>query len=174
MRWLEHGIDVAVHVNVSATTIDSTPGDAFGDWLAESCYAAPRLTIEITERDTFLDASRAGDFVASCRRRGVEVAIDDFGCGYSTFELLLDLTADIVKIDCGFTTRLPDCARTQKIVLALIRLAHELNMRVVAEGVETVEQCSWLRAAGCDELQGYFIARPMSGDEYVTWHRHHS
>jgi diguanylate cyclase len=172
-RWLEHGIDVGVHVNVSAATIEGTRDDIFGDWLVSMSCGAPRLVIEVTERERFLDLARAADFITSCHRRGIEIAIDDFGCGYSTFERLRDLAADIVKIDCSFTARLPDCARTQTIVHSLIRLAHDLDMRVVAEGVETGAQDAWLTDAGCDELQGSAIARPMAGDAYIRWQRNH-
>jgi EAL domain-containing protein (putative c-di-GMP-specific phosphodiesterase class I) len=172
-RWLEHGIDVGVHVNVSATTIEAAHDDVFGNWIASMGFGAPRLVIEVTERDSFLDPARAADFVTSCRRRGIEIAIDDFGCGYSTFELLRDLAADIVKIDRSFTARLPHCARTRTIVHSLIRLAHDLDMRVVAEGVETGAQYAWLTYAGCDELQGYAIARPMPGEVYIRWQRNH-
>ena len=167
--WDAVGLHVPVHVNVSTETAVSTDAARFASWLSHLTVSHSTLTIEVTETTRIRTLSALVAFVEACRGAGFEVAIDDFGCGYSTLALLQRFRADIVKIDRRFVAALPDDRSTRSIVRHLIALAHDLGMRVVGEGVETPEQAAWLQRLDCDELQGYGIARPMAADEMVRW-----
>jgi len=167
--WHDRGLHVPVHVNVSAATAVSTNAVRFASWLAGLTVNHSSVTIEVTETTRIRGVGALVAFVEACHAAGFEVAIDDFGCGYSTLRLLQRFRADVVKIDRRFVTPLPDDVWTRSIVRHMIALAHDLGMRVIGEGVETPEQAAWLLRLDCDELQGYAIAHPMSGDELVMW-----
>jgi diguanylate cyclase (GGDEF)-like protein/PAS domain S-box-containing protein len=124
-----------------------------------------KLAIEITE-ELLLDHSQdIHDQLAALRAGGVGISIDDFGTGYSSLQYLRDLPASRLKIDQTFIARIENSAADRAIISTIAHLAHALDMRVVAEGVETASQLALLRASGCDEVQGYLIGRPLSVDE---------
>ena len=123
------------------------------------------LELEITENSLVRDADRCIEILKEFRSVGGTVSIDDFGTGYSSLSYLKNFPVDILKIDKVFTkdiTTEPDHAA---ITLAVISMAHSLNLQVVAEGVETEAQFNFLRAKGCDELQGYFFCKPLPAPE---------
>ena len=124
-----------------------------------------QLAIEITEELLLEHSKDVHDQLATLRANGVGISIDDFGTGYSSLQYLRDLPATRLKIDQTFVSRIEKSAADRAIISTIAHLAHALNMRVVAEGVETEAQLSLLRASGCDEVQGYFIGRPMSVDQ---------
>jgi EAL domain-containing protein (putative c-di-GMP-specific phosphodiesterase class I) len=167
--WDAGGLHLPVHVNVSTETMVSADAARFTAWLSRLAVSHSTVTIEVTETTRIRALGSLVAFVDACRTAGFEIAIDDFGCGYSTLALLQRFRADIVKIDRRFVAVLPDDRWTRSIVRHLIALAHDLGMRVIGEGVENAEQAAWLRRLDCDELQGYAVARPMSGDELVRW-----
>ncbi len=126
------------------------------------------LELEITENTLVRDADRCIEILKEFREVGGTVSIDDFGTGYSSLSYLKNFPVDILKIDKVFTkdiTTEPDHAA---ITLAVISMAHSLNLRVVAEGVETEAQFNFLRGKGCDELQGYFFSKPLPADEMTS------
>ncbi|HEX4874185.1 MAG TPA: EAL domain-containing protein, partial [Sphingorhabdus sp.] len=96
---------------------------------------------------------------------GIELSIDDFGTGYSSLQYLRDLPANRLKIDQTFVARIEHSATDRAIISTIGHLAHALNMRVVAEGVETEAQRMLLRASGCDELQGFLFGRSLTVDQ---------
>jgi EAL domain-containing protein (putative c-di-GMP-specific phosphodiesterase class I) len=98
----------------------------------------------------------------------VELSIDDFGTGYSSLAYLRKLRVQQLKIDHGFVRDLADSADARAVVSAVVHLAHALGLRVVAEGVETPEQHAILVEMGCDELQGFYFARPMSAQALAS------
>jgi EAL domain-containing protein (putative c-di-GMP-specific phosphodiesterase class I) len=102
-------------------------------------------------------------------RAGVALAIDDFGTGHSSLAYLRTLPARQLKIDRSFVADLGVSGDAMAVVDAVIRLAHALGLRVVAEGVETERQCEILATLGCDEFQGYLFARPMDAQQLVRW-----
>ncbi|HEV7233959.1 MAG TPA: EAL domain-containing protein, partial [Sphingorhabdus sp.] len=102
------------------------------------------------------------------RANGVGISIDDFGTGYSSLQYLRDLPATRLKIDQTFIARIEESPADRAIISTIAHLAHALNMRVVAEGVENAAQFALLRASGCDEVQGYLLGRPLSVTELHT------
>jgi diguanylate cyclase (GGDEF)-like protein len=120
------------------------------------------LEIEITETAVLADPGHAAEIAACLRAAGVSVALDDFGTGYSSLTHLRELPIDRVKVDRSFVSSCLEDRSSSAILVAVVRLAHDLGMEVVAEGVETAEQLAFLRSVGCDAAQGYFIARPMA------------
>ena len=167
--WRKAGLPMPIHVNVSASTLSHVEDDRFVAWLRTLVLNPAQLTLEITESVGYEDIERLAAVAGACRDAGVEIALDDFGCGYSTMALLQIIEADILKIDRRFIAPLLDDPRSGVLVRHFIELAHELAMRVIAEGVETPEQAAWLVRAGCDELQGYTFARPLSPEAFARW-----
>ena len=127
-------------------------------------YAIPKgkLAIEITEELLIDNSQTVHEQLAILRDAGIQISIDDFGTGYSSLQYLRDLPATKLKIDRTFISRIETSATDRAIISTIVNLAHALDMRVVAEGVETDAQFTLLRASGCDEVQGYLTGRPLS------------
>jgi EAL domain-containing protein (putative c-di-GMP-specific phosphodiesterase class I) len=135
--------------------------------LLETGLAPHRLELEITEGAMIGDLSRALSILRRLKVLGVRVAMDDFGTGYSSLSNLQAFPFDKIKIDRSFVSNLEDNAQSATIVRAVIGLGRGLNMPIVAEGVETAQQLAFLRAEACDEVQGYFIGKPLPIDAYA-------
>ncbi|OYQ36261.1 hypothetical protein CHU95_05610 [Niveispirillum lacus] len=125
---------------------------------------AGQLEIEVTETAVMENLDRTAGVLAHLRASGVKVAIDDFGAGYASLSYLKHLPADLIKIDQGFIRDLTDSRRSRHIVAAVINLAHDLEMEVVAEGVENANTAAILTEIGCDIGQGWHFGRPMEAD----------
>jgi EAL domain-containing protein (putative c-di-GMP-specific phosphodiesterase class I) len=123
------------------------------------------VTLEITETTLIYDDPRTLRQLNALKELGVKIAIDDFGTGYSSIGYLRHLPIDTIKIDRSFISQLEHDHQTGAIVNTIATLAHTLNMKVVAEGVENGRQLEILRTAGCDWLQGYFFARPAAAED---------
>ncbi len=121
-----------------------------------------KLAIEITEELLLDQNQHVLKELATLRACGVEISIDDFGTGYSSLQYLRDLPATRLKIDQTFVSRIETSAADRAIISTIAHLAHALDMRVIAEGVETDTQYALLRASGCDEVQGFLIGRPLT------------
>lgn len=167
--WRAAGLrDFSVSVNVAAPQLLR---DGFIDELRRIldrtglCDGAPGLAIEITETAIMRDLGRAVAVLQQIRDLGIRLYLDDFGTGYSSLSYLSQLPIDVLKIDYGFTSKLPHDQRTVSLVKAIIVLAHSLDVSVIAEGVETAEQSELLRQLGCDAIQGYLIGRPVPADQ---------
>jgi len=167
-QWAQIGFAPSISVNVSTTTIDR---DAAGvlRWLEDEKIDPKRITIEITETAPVEDIAAIAAAVERYRAAGLRVAIDDFGCGSATFELLYRVGADLMKIDRRFVRSLIADDRARRVIAGMVRLAHELGMQVVAEGVESPLQWDWLTEIGCDAVQGHAIAHPMPPESLVFW-----
>ncbi len=124
-----------------------------------------RLVLEITERLFVENPKYAIEFLNKVRRKGIRVAIDDFGTGYSSLAYLESLPVDIIKIDMSFVQRITESHKVLAIVETMIELARKLGIKTIAEGVETQEQFRLLKLLGCDYVQGFLFARPMSEEE---------
>ena len=137
--------------------------------LAQARIAPHRFELELTESQLmdYTDASRA--MLASIADLGVRVAIDDFGTGHSSLSYIKRFNIDTLKIDRSFVRDITKDDDDSAIATAVIALGRSLQLKVVAEGVETLHQADYLRALGCDEIQGYLLSRPLSSVQLVTW-----
>lgn len=159
---------LSVAVNVSARQLldDRFPQQVL-ETLKTTGFSADRLRLEITE--TTLMPSRAVSLLQQIRDLGVHLSIDDFGTGYSSLAYLKCLPIDSIKLDQTFVAGLPHDPNDTAITSAVIGLAHNLNLAVVAEGVERDEQYHFLRKLGCDAVQGYLISRPIAAVDVPGW-----
>jgi diguanylate cyclase (GGDEF)-like protein len=123
------------------------------------------LQLELTETILMNDVEETVRTLAKLKKAGVSLAMDDFGTGYSSLSYLKRLPLDTLKIDRSFVSDLENNSDDAAICAAIIAMAHNLDLRVIAEGVETEEQLDYLRAQKCDEIQGFFISKPVPADE---------
>jgi EAL domain-containing protein (putative c-di-GMP-specific phosphodiesterase class I) len=137
---------------------------AVADALAEHGVPPEALDIELTESSLMENVARAQATLAELKALGVMLSLDDFGTGYSSLAYLKNFSLDKLKIDQSFVRGLPDNADDAAIARTIVSIGHQLRMVVSAEGVETAEQAQFLRGIDCDELQGYFLGRPMPAD----------
>jgi len=166
-RWRESGLgDHRIAVNVSARELREQ-GYADGvRALMERCHHRHGLDIEVTESLLIEDLRHNIHVLHQLRDMGCRIAIDDFGTGYSSLNYLSRLPADVLKIDQTFTRQIASSPDTLALVTNVIGLAHSLDLKVVAEGVEEEEQDKLLRLLRCDELQGYLLGRPVPVEEF--------
>lgn len=171
-RWSEisEGVgDVTVAVNLSARQFESGGlPDAVRSHLASSGVAARRLHLELTETATIDLRPQVLSQLESIRDLGVEIGLDDFGTGYGSLTHLRRLPLTFVKIDQTFVRGLGNTSEDERIVSAVVKLAANLGLRSIAEGVETAEQLDFLRDLGCDQVQGYLFARPMPASDITS------
>ncbi|MCP3707823.1 EAL domain-containing protein [Paraburkholderia sp. CNPSo 3274] len=157
---------VRVSVNFSAKTFHQRDiAQLVKDVLQETGLEACWLEIELTESTLMRNAEEAVSMLNELHALGIGIAIDDFGTGYSSLSYLKRLPVDRLKIDRSFVADIGTSSDDETITAAIIALAHELQLQVIAEGVETSAQFAFLRERACDELQGYFFAPPLPGDE---------
>lgn len=152
--------EVRVSVNVSPLQIDSGLVDSVRDLIKQSGFEPWRLELEVTEDVLIKDFHQAASMFSRLRALGVQVAMDDFGAGFTSMGNLRLLNFDRIKIDRIFTAELPNHRRSAAIVRAMFVLARELDLDVTVEGVETVEQLAFLSAQGASELQGFLFSEP--------------
>ena len=142
-----------MHVIVNDINNSELPNNMISYEVTESAYATvPEMGI---------------DFLIKLHDNGVMLLVDDFGSGVSSFSTIRDYDFDIIKLDMGFIQKIGSNKKNDNIVISLIELAHRLEMKVVAEGVETEEQAEFLRTNGCDYIQGYYFSKPLPEDEFV-------
>ena len=169
--WERAGRNIPVAVNVSARSLhDGRIVDDVEEALLTHDLRSDRLMIEVTESAVMADASRAAEVLSSLSGRGVVVSIDDFGTGYSSLGLLRRLPVRELKIDKSFVLGMTgEGGEDTAIVRSTTELAHNLGLNVVAEGVEDRRTLDELAGFGCDQAQGYHIARPMPGAAFTGW-----
>lgn len=169
-RWQgQSGDDLAMSVNVSAHQLMLAGFAAsVAAVLATDHTDARLLTLEMTENVFVRDSKRALVVLNDLKDIGVMLAIDDFGTGYSSLSYLGQFPVDIVKLDRSFVADFERIVASHTIVSAVIQLAHDLDMTVVAEGVETAEQHLEVTRLGCDSCQGFYFARPMGAPNLET------
>ncbi|EQD69785.1 response regulator receiver modulated diguanylate cyclase/phosphodiesterase with PAS/PAC sensor(s) [mine drainage metagenome] len=157
----EHGLNLRMAINLSAREFHD---DAFvrtiGDTLEAHAVPTERFMVEITESMMFPDLLKAHAMLGELRDMKIAVAIDDFGTGYSSLAHLKDFPANYIKIDQSFVAGVPADERTCGIVRTIVAMAKNLNLGVIAEGVETEAQRSYLQALDCDEAQGFLFGAP--------------
>lgn len=164
--WARDGLDVPISVNLSARSLlDPRLPAEIADALRRHQVPAHRLVLEITETVVMSELEVIDEVLATLRTMGVQLAVDDFGTGFSSLSFVTRIAVDELKVDRSFVIRMADSPEAAAIVRATVGLAHELGLRVVAEGVETAEQRAALVALGCTAAQGYHFFKPMPADK---------
>jgi diguanylate cyclase (GGDEF)-like protein len=167
-QWAKHGTAlVPVSVNVSPRQFNNADvADLLSSALERHNVPANLLELEITESSVMAEGTGISTMLAGLQKKGTKILVDDFGTGYSSLSQLHKLDFDILKVDQSFTARLGKSDESNVFYTAIVTMAHALGMRVVAEGVETLEQIEILKALQCDEIQGFYISKPLlPGDE---------
>jgi diguanylate cyclase (GGDEF)-like protein len=168
--WHLAGYQLPVAVNVSARCLlKPTLPDAVREVLRREDIPGELLTLELTETAAMIDAKKAADTLRRLANLGVHLSIDDFGTGHTSMTYLSDLPIDELKIDLSYVQRMLTDPKADAVVRTCIDLAARLNLRLVAEGVDTVATYLALAERGCDQVQGYLIARPMPANELETF-----
>jgi diguanylate cyclase (GGDEF)-like protein len=170
-EWHDQGfIDLRMAINLSTVQLHHSELPRVVSNLLQIYRLPPRsIELEVTETGLMEDINTATQNLLSLRRCGALIAIDDFGTGYSSLSYLKSLPLDKIKIDKSFVADLMDDADDATIVRAIIQLAKNLGMQVIAEGVETVEQEAYIVAHGCDEGQGYLYSKPLPAREITLF-----
>ena len=168
-RWQELGLpSLRVAINLSARQfVDEELLTDTLRALRESTLDPSLLELEITESMMMHNTEKTVQILSELRRVGIRIAIDDFGIGYSSLSHLKRFPIDTIKIDRSFIKDVPGDKADEAITEAIIAMSKSLQIKVVAEGVESLEQLRFLRARGCDEIQGYFFSRPVSAAEFA-------
>ena len=165
----ELGLDLTLSVNLSPRQFQQKDlTEMVERALIESGLPAQRLEVEITENTLMVNSTATLAKLQRLREIGVRIAIDDFGTGFCNFKYLLDYQVDRLKIDQQFVRQAAIDPNAAAVVRSIIAMSHGLNIRVVAEGVETEEQFRFLVRKRCDEAQGYFISRPIPASEFAA------
>jgi EAL domain-containing protein (putative c-di-GMP-specific phosphodiesterase class I)/FixJ family two-component response regulator len=168
--WLRAGHDLSVAVNVSMDDLASLDFPDVAAAMARAAGIDPRMiTLEVTEGQMMRKLSTVLEVITRLELKRFRLSVDDFGTGHSSLAQLRDLPFNELKIDKGFVQGATSEEARRAICTASVRMAHELDIQVVGEGIEN--QCDWdfLQRLGCDIGQGYFIARPMPGEDIPEW-----
>jgi len=165
----ETGKPLKVAINLSARQFAQQDLPALVERTLHTSGLRPEdLELEITEQMLMINSARTLETLKAIRDLGVGIAIDDFGTGFSSFSYILDYQVDRIKIDRSFVASLNADSSAMAVTRAIIRMAHELKMLVVAEGVETKEQFEFLTQQQCDAAQGFLFSRPVCKDDFIT------
>jgi diguanylate cyclase len=170
VEWRESGLVLPLSVNVSVRDLEVAEFPAFvAAQLQRHGIAPGYLCLEITESAVIENVSQARKALEKLRRMGVHLSIDDYGTGYASLAYLRALPVREIKIDQSFVRGLASNSGDEIIVRSTIELAHNLGLKVVAEGVESEAALTQLVLLGCDEAQGYYLSRPLSAGDFATW-----
>jgi len=172
-EWQGSGLPlIAVAVNISALQFQQKDLPQKVARILQDCgFASEHLEFELTESAVIRDAETTISTMGKLKSVGLRLALDDFGTGYSSLNQLKRLPLDTLKIDQSFVRGLPDDPDDVAISTAIIGMGKALKLKVIAEGVETEAQREILRSAGCDEIQGYLVAKPLPAADFVLFAR---
>ncbi|OAO89122.1 hypothetical protein AXX17_ATUG04230 [Arabidopsis thaliana] len=166
-RWLSTSYAVpAISINLSARQFLAPDlASSFHDMVRQTCCNPQHIILEITESSSMHDIELVLPILYKLKSYGFQIAIDDFGKGYSALGYMKQFPIDILKIDKSFVQELTSDSKSTVVTKAIIDMSHGMDLRVIAEGVETMEQMECLRRMNCDMVQGYWIARPMPTEQ---------
>ncbi len=168
--WRRNNIDLQVSINISAQDICRDGLTTLIEHKLQDLQLRPAdICLEITERDMMLDEEKSLQQLQLLREHGFSISMDDYGIGYSALSKLARMPVDEIKIDKCFILNLAETHDDQIIVRSTLNMARELGLRVTAEGVENQASETWLQAAGCNYIQGYFLCRPMAFESIAGW-----
>jgi diguanylate cyclase (GGDEF)-like protein/PAS domain S-box-containing protein len=173
-HWQARGLELKVSINISARSLQSIE---FVSKLQAAFTRHPlanrhNFELEILESDVLHDLEKTSKIIQSCQALGVQFALDDFGTGYSSLSYLRHLPAQTLKIDQSFVRDMLEDENDLAIVRSVIGLAASFKRQVIAEGVESIEHGIALMAMGCQQAQGYVIAKPMPEPDFLAWLQH--
>ena len=168
--WQRRGLEIPIAVNISARQFHHARlTDDLGDILRETGLPPEFLEVEITESMTMIDPDRSLELLNALHEMGVRISLDDFGTGYSSLARLKRFPIDALKLDRAFVKELPEDRDDVAITRAVIAMAHAMQIRVIAEGVESIAQLHLLRQEGCDEFQGYLCRPALSEPDFIAF-----
>ena len=169
-RWRDQGFaPVQIAVNISARQFhDQDLSQTVIRILEETGLSPKYLELELTESSIMQDAEFASEMLNRLKSMGINLSIDDFGTGFSSLASLKRLPIDALKIDRSFVKEATSDPDDAQLVMAIITLAHNLRLKVTAEGVETEEQLRFLQLLRCDEIQGYFFSKPLPAEKLAS------
>jgi len=170
MAWRDRGMVMQVAINMSAQTLKELDlPERMGRLIQKYDLEPSQLVLEITESALMQELVKSLDILTRLRIKGIRLSIDDFGTGYSSLVQLHRAPFSEIKIDRSFVSTMETDSEAMAIVETIIMLGHKLNMKTVAEGVETTSCHEKLAQLGCDQAQGYLFARPMPAEEIFSW-----
>jgi EAL domain-containing protein (putative c-di-GMP-specific phosphodiesterase class I) len=165
--WNHQGHDISISINISAQCLyDDMLTRTLRSQIKQNGINPKNIIFELTESDIMSDPMRAKYVLAEIRTIGASISIDDFGTGYSSLAYLKQLPVSEIKIDRSFVIEMLEDDNDKAIVQTIISLGHNLDLKVVAEGVESNDAYVLLNQQNCDIAQGYYINRPTSASEF--------
>jgi EAL domain-containing protein (putative c-di-GMP-specific phosphodiesterase class I) len=168
--WHHQGRNLTISLNVAAANLEEPDfTERLLGYLRGENLPLGSIELELTESGLISNGLAATLQLNTLVEAGINVAIDDFGTGYSSLAYLNKIPAQVVKIDRSFIESLAHETRSQTLVKSMISMAHDLDYRVVAEGVETLEALEFLHTLGCDEVQGYYFSKPLAISDFEIW-----
>ena len=168
--WADRGLELNASVNISMRSLgDISIADRLHALVLEEDCDPRRITLEVTETDVMSRLAIVLNGLARLRLKGFNLSIDDFGTGYSSLQQLNSMPFTELKVDQSFVKDSPEDERSRTIIETSLDLARKLNLKSVAEGVETRAEWDLVKGLGCEEAQGYFISRPMPGHQLPDW-----
>ncbi|TAN66685.1 MAG: PAS domain S-box protein [Methylobacter sp.] len=175
-RWIDAGLpSITLAVNVSPHQFRRSDISALvAEVLHETGFPAELLELELTESGLMENEEKAVEVLNNLRTQGVRLAIDDFGTGYSSLAYLKRFPLDVLKIDKSFIDDIPSVQDDMEITATIVAMGHILGFKVLAEGVETLEQLAFLREKGCDTYQGFIKSKPLPAEEFAKLLREQS
>ena len=167
-EWREiYGIDLPVSVNLSRTDVfDPTLVERLMHLIEDNGIDYKSIKLEVTESACTDNAAQMLDVIARLRDAGFQIEMDDFGSGYSSLNMLSDMPIDVLKMDMRFVRNIEHNATDRRLVTLILDIAKYLEVKVIAEGVETEGQLDLLRVGGCDLVQGFYFSRPLPPEEF--------
>ncbi|TQV86417.1 bifunctional diguanylate cyclase/phosphodiesterase [Aliikangiella coralliicola] len=169
-KWQKDDINLSIAINISAEDLRNDELITFLLALKNAKKLPDEaIALEVTENAVLSDPKLAIKLLARLQKSGFRISIDDYGTGYSSLEQLKILPVDELKIDKSFVQNLMMDKDDQTIVDSTISLAHNMNLSVVAEGVEDLETLAWLQARHCQYAQGYYVSRPLPAEKLTSW-----
>jgi len=175
-RWKSEGLPhIPVAVNVSALQFrNKTFIQRLVEAIRNGRLSPDDIQVELTETTVMEDIQNAVNMLHWLRDEGVKVSLDDFGTGYSSLNYLSRLPLDKIKVDKSFVHRLMHDDGSRAITCSIIALGQSLGLKTVAEGIESAEEFAYLQDRGCDEVQGYYVCKPVAGNMFGSWYRGYS
>ena len=170
-EWKKAGINMSISVNISPK--DFYYIDIFNTFvrLVKKYDIEPsNLNIEITETAIMSDVPNLTGELEKLRKAGFTIEMDDFGSGYSSLNTLKDINVDVLKVDMGFIKETKNIKKSRIILDSVIKMAKELDLLIITEGVETEEQVDNLTKLGCDTFQGYYFSKPIDVNQFEKWY----